>query len=78
MFGKKENPAVEAQPEVKKEEPDDGVKAEVEDEADTKTLKDIPTAEEAAAKAAEVVVKKEEGNATAAPAIVFKKRKKAK
>ncbi|EUC47526.1 hypothetical protein COCMIDRAFT_24549 [Bipolaris oryzae ATCC 44560] len=78
LFGKKEKPAVEAQLEVKKEEPDDGVKAEVEDDADTKTLKDIPTAEEAAAKAAQVVIKKEEGDAPAAPAVVFKKRKKAK
>jgi hypothetical protein len=73
LLGKK--PAqVEPQPEVKEEE--DGVKAEVE-EAETKTLQDIPTAEEAEAKTAEVVVKKEE-DAPTAPAVVFKKRKKAK
>jgi hypothetical protein len=66
---------VETQPEVKEEE-EDGVKAEVE-EAQTKTLQDIPTAEDAEAEAADVPVKKEE-DAPAAPAVVFKKRKKAK
>ena len=83
LFGKKKPTAEaqpdvkkEAQPEVKKEEQDDGVKAEVDDEADTRTLNDIPTAEEA--KAAEVTDKKEEEDTPAAPAVVFKKRKKAK
>ena len=52
------------------------ISAEAED-AEAKTLQDIPTAEEAEAKAAEVAVKKEE-DAPAAPAVVFKKRKKAK
>ena len=75
LFGKKK-PSAEAQPEVKKEERDDDVKAEVED-AEAKTLQDIPTAEEAEAKGAEAAVKKEE-DAPAAPAVVFKKRKKAK
>lgn len=65
------------QPEVKREEPGDGVKAEVEEENEAKTLQDIPTAEEAEAKAAEAIVKKEE-DAPATPAVVFKKRKKAK
>jgi hypothetical protein len=69
-------PQAEAQPEVKNEEEEDGVKAEVEEE-ETKTLQEIPTAEEAEAKVAEVAVKKEE-DAPAAPAVVFKKRKKAK
>lgn len=68
LFGKK--PAAETQAEVKKEEKGDGVKAEV-DDTEAKTLKDIPTAEEA------VAIKKEE-DAPAAPAVVFKKRKKAK
>jgi hypothetical protein len=71
----KKTPQAEIQPEIKKEE-EDGVKAEGEEE-ETKTLQDIPTAEEAEAKAAEVAVKKEE-DASAAPAVVFKKRKKAK
>jgi hypothetical protein len=74
LLGKKA-PQVETQPEVKEEE-EDGVKAEVE-EAQTKTLQDIPTAEDAEAEAADVPVKKEE-DAPAAPAVVFKKRKKAK
>lgn len=77
LFGKKK-PAVETQPEVKKEEHDGGVKAEADDDADTKALKDIPTAEEAKARATEVEVKKEEEDAPTAPAVVFKKRKKAK
>jgi hypothetical protein len=72
LLGKKK-----PQAEVKKEEQDDGVKAEAEEDNDTKTLQDIPTAEEAEAKAAEAVIKKEE-DAPAAPAVVFKKRKKAK
>jgi hypothetical protein len=66
-----------SQTEIKKEEKDDGVKAEVEEDNNAKTLQDIPTAEEAEAKATETIVKKEEG-APAAPAVVFKKRKKAK
>lgn len=77
LFGKKK-PAQEMHPEVKKEEQDDGVKAEVDDDVDKKALKDIPTAEEAEAKATEIAVKKEEEDAPAAPAVVFKKRKKAK
>ncbi|KAL6703997.1 hypothetical protein ACN47E_008848 [Coniothyrium glycines] len=56
-----------------KAESNDSVKAEAE-EAQTKTLQDIPTAEEAEAQAA---MKKEE-DAPTAPAVVFKKRKKAK
>jgi len=67
-------------PEIKKEEDSkDGVKAEATEDvdADAKTLQDIPTAEEAEAKAAEAAIKKEE-DAPAAPAVVFKKRKKAK
>jgi hypothetical protein len=72
LLGKKK-----PQPEVKKEEQEDGVKAEVDENNDEKKLQDIPTAEEAEAKAAEPFVKKEEG-APAAPAVVFKKRKKAK
>ena len=65
------------QAEVKKEDQEDGVKAEVEEVIGTNSLQDIPTAEEAEAKAAETVVKTEE-DAPAAPAVVFKKRKKAK
>ncbi|KAI4917468.1 hypothetical protein J4E85_009987 [Alternaria conjuncta] len=72
LLGKKK-----LQAEVKKEDQEDVVKAEVEDDSGTNTLQDIPTAEEAEAKAAETVVKKEE-DAPAAPAVVFKKRKKAK
>ena len=53
------------------------MKAEVEEDIGTNTLQDIPTAEEAEAKAAETVVKTEE-DAPTAPAVVFKKRKKAK
>jgi hypothetical protein len=71
LLGKK------TQPDLKKEDTDDGVKAEVKGETDTQALHDIPTAEEAEAKAAEAAVKKEE-DAPAAPAVVFKKRKKAK
>ncbi|KAI4614873.1 hypothetical protein J4E80_006377 [Alternaria sp. BMP 0032] len=72
LLGKKK-----PQAEVKREGQEDGVKAEVEDDSGTNNLQDIPTAEEAEAKAAETVVKKEE-DAPAAPAVVFKKRKKAK
>jgi hypothetical protein len=74
LLGKKTS-QMEARPEIKKEE-EDGVKAEVE-EAETKTLQDIPTAQEAEAKADDVPFKTEE-DAPAAPAVVFKKRKKAK
>jgi hypothetical protein len=65
------------QPDLKKEDTDDNVKAEAKGETDTQALHDIPTAEEAEAKAAETAVKEEE-DAPAAPAVVFKKRKKAK
>ncbi|KAF1837268.1 U1 zinc finger domain-containing protein [Decorospora gaudefroyi] len=64
------------QPGAKKEENDDGLKAEVKEE-EAEPLRDIPTSEEAEAKVDEVAVKKEE-DAPAAPAVVFKKRKKAK
>ncbi|OAL50561.1 U1 zinc finger domain-containing protein [Pyrenochaeta sp. DS3sAY3a] len=61
---------------IKQEQTDDGVKAETKDESEeARTLKDIPTAEEAEAKAAEPLVKTED-DAPAAPAVVFKKRKK--
>jgi hypothetical protein len=76
LLGKK-TVQVDNQPEVKREDPDDVVKTEVKEEAEGKALQDIPTAEEAGAKAAEIAVKKEE-DAPAAPAVVFKKRKKAK
>ncbi|KAF1944583.1 hypothetical protein EJ02DRAFT_464150 [Clathrospora elynae] len=76
LFAKK-TPQVETEAEVKIEKEGEGVKAEIDEEAGTKTLHDIPTAEEAEAKAAEAAVKKEE-DAPAAPAVVFKKRKKAK
>ncbi|KAG9387267.1 NemA NADH flavin oxidoreductase [Pyrenophora tritici-repentis] len=65
--------------EVKKEESKDEVKVEAtkDEDADVKTLQEIPTVEEAEARASEAAAQKEE-DAPAAPAVVFKKRKKAK
>ncbi|KAF2632308.1 hypothetical protein BU25DRAFT_384178 [Macroventuria anomochaeta] len=70
LFGAKKSPEVKEESNVKREEP-------VKDEEATKTLQDIPTAEEAEANAATAPVKQEE-DAPAAPAVVFKKRKKTK
>ncbi|CAE7011943.1 hypothetical protein CFE70_002151 [Pyrenophora teres f. teres 0-1] len=69
-------------PEVKKEESKDGTKVEAtkdeDEDANAKTLHDIPTVEEAEAKASETAAAHNEEDAPAAPAVVFKKRKKAK
>lgn len=67
---KSQSPAIKEEDTVKTEDP-------VKGEEDTKTLLDIPTAEEAADDAAAALVKQEE-DAPAAPAVVFKKRKKIK
>ena len=73
LFGKKTS-RPERDMSVKEEiKEEDGVKAENED-ANSKTLHDIPTAEEAEA-TAEPSARKEE-DATTAPTVVFKKRKK--
>lgn len=74
LLGAKKSPAVKEEVALKTEDP-------VKDEEDTKTLLDIPTAEEAAAEAAAEVAAapvKQEEDAPAAPAVVFKKRKKIK
>ncbi|OSS45802.1 hypothetical protein B5807_09584 [Epicoccum nigrum] len=67
---KSQSPVIKEEDTVKTEDP-------VKGEEDTKTLLDIPTAEEAADDAAAALVKQEE-DAPAAPAVVFKKRKKIK
>jgi hypothetical protein len=70
LLGAKKSPAIKEEDTVKTEDP-------VKGEEDTRTLLDIPTAEEAIADAAAAPVKQEE-DAPAAPALVFKKRKKIK
>lgn len=70
LLGAKKTPEVKEESSVKKEDP-------VKGEEDTRTLQEIPTAEEAEANAATAPVKQEE-DAPAAPAVVFKKRKKIK
>ncbi|KAF1930963.1 U1 zinc finger domain-containing protein [Didymella exigua CBS 183.55] len=60
-----------------KEESKAKIEEHVKDEAESKTLQEIPTVEEAEADAAAAPVKQEE-DTPAAPAIVFKKRKKIK
>lgn len=73
---KKKTPNAEVEQGLKTEESEhDAVKAEIEEEAETKTLSSIPTAQEAEEQAAQSVSKMEE-DIPAAPAIVFKKRKK--
>lgn len=74
LLGKK-TPKNEPQPAIKREI-SDGLKTEAGD-AETKTLQDIPTAEEAAAAGISADAIKTE-DTPAAPAIVFKKRKKAR
>ena len=70
LLGAKKTPEVKEESSVKKEDPMKG-------EEDTRTLQEIPTAEEAEANAAAAPVKQEE-DAPPAPAVVFKKRKKIK
>lgn len=73
LFQKKKMPQSESTGEAPEA---DGVKKEEsKDSEEGKSLKDIPTAEEAEAKAALDAIKKEE-DTPAAPAITFKKRKK--